>query len=188
MLDSLKHWYQKLAVAKLPDTCVCLDTETSGLDPACAQLLSIGAVRIEHGVILGEDKFHVVVKPDQAYPLDSVPIHRLRPRDVEQGIPVQAALDALCLFIRHDPIVGYHIHFDRALLERALGRPFDNRFLDVADIYHKRAHQKLAGNMAAGHVDLSFEVICQQLDIPVIQRHTALGDALTTALMYLKLR
>ena len=188
MLSSLRHFYQKWAPSSLPDTCICLDTETSGMDPSVAQLLSIGAVRIEHGVIMGEDKFHVIVKPDLAYPTDTVPIHRLRPRDIEQGISAEDALDALCVFIGSLPIVGYHIRFDRTLLERTIGHGISNTFIDVADLYVKHTCQQPTSNPGMNHADLSIDAICQQLGIPVIQRHTALGDALTTALIYLKVR
>ena len=140
--QSIKRMFNPLLPKTLPSTCVCLDTETSGLDPEGALLLSIGAVKIKDGVILGEDKFHVIVRPDERYSTETIPIHWLRPRDTEQGIPLMDALAAFSLFIGDLPVVGYHIEFDRRVLERALNRPMSNSFIDVADAYLKRTHQK----------------------------------------------
>jgi DNA polymerase-3 subunit epsilon len=39
-----------------------------------------------------------------------------------------------------------------------------------------------------GDVDLRFDTIASKLDMPIIQRHTALGDAITVALMYVRLK
>jgi DNA polymerase-3 subunit epsilon len=39
-----------------------------------------------------------------------------------------------------------------------------------------------------GNIDLRFDTIAGKLDIPILERHTALGDAITVALMYVRLR
>jgi hypothetical protein len=37
-------------------------------------------------------------------------------------------------------------------------------------------------------INLSFEAIAKGLDVPVLGRHTALGDAITTAIIYVRLK
>jgi DNA polymerase-3 subunit epsilon len=36
-------------------------------------------------------------------------------------------------------------------------------------------------------LDLTFEGLAKDLQVPVIERHTAIGDVISTALMYIKL-
>ncbi len=40
----------------------------------------------------------------------------------------------------------------------------------------------------AENLDLTFEGLARDLDVPVIDRHTALGDVVSTALMFIKLQ
>ena len=51
-------------------------------------------------------------------------------------------------------------------------------------VYHDIIKWKSVG----GNVDLRFDTISKKLDIPIMERHTAIGDALTVALMFLRLK
>ncbi|MFC3150605.1 exonuclease domain-containing protein [Litoribrevibacter euphylliae] len=196
----LRHAFSKLAPTfslftskPLPDTLVCLDTETTSLNVNDAQLLSIGAVRIRNGVIQGEEKFDVLVKRDDSDATDhdehtAIPIHRILPQDSQQGIPLEHALSSLRLFIGHAPITGYNIDFDRKVLEKHLGTSLKNDFIEVSDQFLKRETRRRMSSAPGGHIDLSFDHICETLNVPVFARHSALGDAMTTAMVYLKLR
>ncbi len=54
----------------------------------------------------------------------------------------------------------------------------------IRHVYHDIIKWKAVG----GNVDLRFDTISKQLDIPMLERHTAVGDALTVALMYVRLK
>lgn len=193
MLEQIKHWAKKLSPQPLPDTLVCLDTETTSLNVAEAELLSIGAVRIRNGVIQGEEKLDILVTSPKAERRDeeghsAIPIHRILPNESQRGIPIDQALSSLRLFIGKAPITGYHIDFDRRMLEKVLGHTLENRFIEVSDLFYKRQSRRQMSSAPGGHIDLSFDHICKTLDVPVLSRHSALGDAITTAMLYLKLR
>lgn len=47
---------------------IVLDTETTGLDPAKARLIEIGAVRLQAGQLNKRDAFRRLVRPPQPIP------------------------------------------------------------------------------------------------------------------------
>ena len=57
---------------------VVIDTETTGLDPAEARIVEIGAVRLVSGRINSGNSFHRLVRPDVPIPAGSerYPPHR----------------------------------------------------------------------------------------------------------------
>jgi len=59
-----------------------------------------------------------------------------------------------------------------------------NRSVDVMDLYRKKS--QLTGGVDC-QINLSFEAIAKCLDVPILGRHTALGDAITTAIIYVRL-
>ena len=59
-----------------------------------------------------------------------------------------------------------------------------NKAVELSHVYHDIIKWKHVG----GDVDLRFDTIAGKLDIPILERHTALGDAITVALMYVRLK
>ena len=99
---------------------VSLDCETTGLNVRTDEIISIGAVRIVGNRILTSERFEVLVRPERGVSPQSVRIHRLRERDVAQGLPIDEAMKQLMHFIGSRPLVGYYLEFDVALLNRAI--------------------------------------------------------------------
>jgi DNA polymerase-3 subunit epsilon len=92
-------------------------------------------------------------------------------------------------FVGPRPLVGYFLEFDAAMLERylrpMLGTGLPNRRVEVSSLYYDwRARQLPAGS----NIDLRFETIRRQLDLPRHAAHDAFNDALMTAMMYLRLK
>ncbi len=65
---------------------VSVDCETTSLNIAEAEILSIGAVKVRGNRILSSESFYRVVKPSINSDAVIVSIHGLRPFDVSQGI------------------------------------------------------------------------------------------------------
>jgi DNA polymerase-3 subunit epsilon len=109
--------------------------------------------------------------------------------DLNEGLPVVEALEKMLKFIGNRPIVGYNIGYDLAVLDRYVRPLFDfgmpNRYVDVMDLYRNKT--QLTGGVDC-QINLSFEAIAKGLDVPVLGRHTALGDAITTAIIYVRLK
>jgi DNA polymerase-3 subunit epsilon len=168
---------------------VSLDIETTSLDVSKAQILSICAVVIKGNRVLSSEKLCLTLSPPKDLPRDSVKVHKLRRMDLNEGLPVVEALEKMLKFIGNRPIVGYNIGYDLAVLDRYVRPLFDfgmpNRYVDVMDLYRNKT--QLTGGVDC-QINLSFEAIAKGLDVPVLGRHTALGDAITTAIIYVRLK
>jgi DNA polymerase-3 subunit epsilon len=99
------------------DEYVCLDCETTGLNPRKDEILSIGAVIIKENKILMSKTLNIFVKPSKNVTEDSIKIHQIRPIDLEHAITPQEAIFELLDFIGNRAIVGYYIKFDVAILD-----------------------------------------------------------------------
>lgn len=114
-------------------------------------------------------------------------IHRIRHQDLHDGLSEKEALLQLIEFIGNRPLVGYHIRYDKTILDIAcrkhLGFPLPNRLIEVSQIYH----DKLEKHLPNAYFDLSLEAICRHLDLPLQDKHDALQDAIAAALVFVRL-
>jgi len=167
---------------------VCLDCETSGLNPRKDEILSIGAVHIKDNKILMRKTFNIFVKPSKNIAAESIKIHRIRPIDLENAVDPQIAVLELLEFIGNRPIVGYYIKFDIAMIskytKKYLGIKIPNETIEVSSMYYKTRKKTSEYEF----IDLKFDTIMKNLDIPALGKHDALNDAIMTSMMFLKLR
>jgi len=93
-------------------------------------------------------------------------------------------------YLQNSVIVGHHIGFDFAVLNRAfqehLGGQLRNQTLDT-NYLAKRIHSPFYKTSIDQNLNFSLDALCKQYHVPVHDRHTASGDALITALLFLKL-
>lgn len=197
MFDNfLKNWNRKkltderfdfLFDEPTPNEYVCLDCETSGLNPKKDEILSIGAVHIKENKILMRKTFNIFLKPSKNINPESIKIHHIRPIDLENGINPQEAIYQLLEFIGSRPIVGYYIKFDVAIISRYtkefIGIKLPNETIEVSSMYYKIRKRSTDYEF----IDLRFDTILKNLDIPSLGKHDALNDAIMTAMMFLKL-
>ncbi|MCG8428387.1 MAG: 3'-5' exonuclease [Chromatiales bacterium] len=166
---------------------VCFDLETTSLDPKSAEILSIGAVKIRNQRVLASQRLHLLVKPTQEINRDSIRAHQLRNVDVENGLEPEEALRQLLTFIGSRPLVGYYLEFDVAVVNRYLKRWLGIRLphpqTEVSAQYYD---WKTRGGIDR-YVDLSFDRILQDLDLPELPKHNPVNDSLMAALVYTKL-
>jgi len=167
---------------------VALDVETTGLDPGSAELLSIGAVPIRGRRVVLSDRFEAMLNRAGPTHVGSVRIHRLRALDLSRGLPPAEALAQFRDWLGDRPVLGYCVDFDRAVLDRAL-RASGLPPLDVV-AYELRTLHRLATSGPDGHDGVlpDLDLILRDAGIPPLARHTAIGDAVATALAYLALR
>lgn len=157
------------------------DTETTGLDPMGDELIAIGAVRIVNARLLEEEQFHHLIKPRRSIPPSATRIHGIRNQDVQDAPPLEEVLPAFHTFVGDSILVAHNAAFDMRFLEEAekrTGVPFTQPVLDTL---------LLSAIVHPEHRDHSVEAIAARLGVEVQARHSALGDALTTARIFLKL-
>lgn len=172
---------------------VSLDTETTGLDPWVDDILSIAAVKIRGNTIVASDRLEVLVRPTQTDGLGGVTIHQLRPMDVAQGLEIREALDRLLRFVGGRPLVGYYLEFDINMINKYLlewlGIKLPNRAIEVSRLYYDYKYNRDRLNSYPGRIiDLKFDTIMEELDLPSRHQHDAFNDALMAAMMYIKLQ
>ncbi|TWI55701.1 DNA polymerase-3 subunit epsilon [Pseudomonas duriflava] len=170
------------------DEIVSLDLETTSLDPRKADILSIGAVMIRQGKVMVGERLELYVEPPASLGAESIRIHKLRRIDLEGQLPLEEALRQVRAFLGNRPLLGYYLSFDMAVLNRhfrRLGQPrLKNPRIEVSALYHR----KVSRLFPDVHLDLRFDTLSRALEVPVTGRHTALGDAHTVSLMFLRLR
>ena len=170
------------------DEYICLDCETSGLNPRKDEILSIGAVHIKGNKILMRETFNLFLKPSKHIAEESIKIHQIRPIDLQNGLDPQDAIYQLLDFIGSRPIVGYYIKFDVAIIskytKKFIGIKLPNETIEVSSMYYKTRKRSSDYEF----IDLKFDTILKNLDIPALGKHDALNDAIMTSMMFLKLK
>lgn len=171
---------ENMPLSKLHYTVI--DTETTGLDPTAGdEIIAIGAVRIVNGRILKRETFDSYVNPRRPVSAASQAIHGISPAMLRTMPVIGEVLPNLARFVEDSVIVGHNIAFDMrffAMKEEATGVVFKNPVLDTLLLEHI-AHPNT--------VDKGLEAIAARLGTTVTGRHTALGDALATAEIFLAL-
>ncbi len=158
------------------------DTETTGLAPAQGdEIIQIGAARIVNGKLLRQECFEQLVDPQRSIPAASIPIHGIQPAMVVGQPKIGEVLPAFHAFAQDTVLVAHNAAFDMRFLqlkEKSTGVVFDQPVLDTlllsAVIHPNQDSHRL-------------EAIAERFDVPVIGRHTAMGDAMVTAEIFIKL-
>lgn len=180
--------YAHLFESYTGDEVVSLDCETTSLDVKQGEILSIGAVKIKGNRVMTSDRLDIKLKAPESLTGDSIKIHKIRASDLSEGIELDEALDKVLEFVGNRPILGYYVNYDIRMLDKFIrpkfGFSLPNKAVELSHVYHDIITWRSVG----GNVDLRFDTISKSLDIPMLERHTALGDAITVALMYVRLK
>lgn len=177
-----------------PQEWVSIDCETTGLDRRRDEIISIGAVRIVGDRLMTSEALSLLVRPSRAISADSVRVHRLRERDVAQGLAPEEAMHRLLRFIGARPLVGYYLEFDLAMINRAiwplLGMGLPQPKIEVSAMYYDYKFKQLPPyqQQATTEIDLRFATLMQDLALPEREAHDALNDAVMAAMAFIKLR
>jgi DNA polymerase-3 subunit epsilon len=159
-----------------------MDTETTGLDPSAGdEIISIGAVRILNGRLVPEDTFDCLIDPGRAVDPRSTRIHGLTDALLRGQPTIGAVLPRFHAYCADTVLVGHNLAFDLRFLqlkEQATGVCFGQPVLDTL---------LLAAALDEHSGDDRLEAIAHRFGIEVLARHTALGDALITAQVFLKM-
>ncbi|HQW64180.1 MAG TPA: 3'-5' exonuclease, partial [Pseudomonadota bacterium] len=103
------------------------------------------------------------------------------------GAELSVALERLLEAIGPRPLLGWCLPFDRAILDRELrprfGLCLPNPGIDLRDAWERHARRRWPDREPA----LALDAIAAALGVPVLDRHDAYGDALTTALCWIAL-
>jgi DNA polymerase III subunit epsilon len=158
------------------------DTETTGLDPNHGdEIISIGAARIVNGRLLKSETFESLVDPQRSVSPASIEVHGITP-DLLAGQPlIGQVLPRFWRFAEDTVLVGHNAAFDMRFLQLKEAQTNVKFLQPVLDTL------LLAAVVNPSEPSQSLEAIAGRLGIAIIGRHTALGDALATAEVFLGL-
>lgn len=163
-------------------TYTVFDTETTGLNPSQGdEIIQIGAARIVNNKLLRQECFEQLVDPQRSIPEASIPIHGIRPEMVRGKPTIAQVLPAFHAFAQDTVLVAHNAAFDMRFLqlkEQQTGAVFDHPVLDTL---------LLSAVVHPNQDSHRLEAIAERFNVTVIGRHTALGDAMVTAEVFLKL-
>jgi DNA polymerase III subunit epsilon len=165
---------------------LCVDVELTGLDPKTDEVIAYGAVPIEHGRIQAAGALEGMVRPSAARRAGSVEIHGIMPRDLDGAPPLAEALAPLAAAISGRTPIAHAAWVERAFLGPALrsaGGRLPRGIIDTAMLW--RLLGILRDDVDPGYRPL--RQITDALGLPSHHPHQALGDALTTAQVFLAL-
>ena len=158
------------------------DTETTGLKPKEGdKIISLGAARIVNGRILQGETFDQLVDPQRPLSLDSVRIHGIQPSMLRGKPTILDVLPHFGRFVEDTVLVGHNVAFDLSFIRRhesEISARFDQPVLDTL---------LLASIVLPELTDFSLDALADRLNLSATGRHTALGDAMITAELLLKL-
>ncbi|PUE67627.1 3'-5' exonuclease [Arcobacter lacus] len=170
------------------DEYVCFDCETTGLNPKKDDIISIGAVIIKDNMIISSKKFIRYVKPKTKLQAEAIKVHHIRECDLNNANDIDLVIEEFLEFIGNRTLVGYFLEFDISMINKylkpKLGITLPNKTLEVSEIYHDYKIEIIP----QGHIDLRFNSIMEELQIPSLGKHDAYNDALMTAMIFLKLK
>lgn len=157
------------------------DTETTGLDPAGGdEIIQIGATRIVNGRLLKHESFEQLIDPRRPLDPASIAVHHITPEMLEGQPTIAEVLPAFHRFAHDTVLVAHNAAFDMRFLqlkEEKLRIRFDQPVLDTL----------LLAAFLLPNQEHSLEALALYFGVRVFGRHTALGDALVTAEIFLKM-
>jgi DNA polymerase-3 subunit epsilon len=166
---------------------IVLDTETTGFDYENDRILCIGAVILEKSHIAVKKSFEVYLIQEH-YNSDSTPIHGILKEEKKDKATEIEALKNFLSYIGNAPIIAHHTMFDVNMINKALDRnglpPLKNKLLDTVVLYKKSL---LRSPLIERKDHYSLDELADKFNISKKDRHTALGDAYITALLFLKI-
>ncbi len=191
-MSGLRSWLSRLR-RPAPGTgrWVVIDVETTGLDPSRDRLLAIAGIALQRDAqrlaIVLHDRFEVLVHHDAGPPdKPNILVHGIGVGAQRTGAPAPQALRAFQAWAGDAPRLGFHVGFDRAVIERAerdagvaLDRPGSSvQWVDLEPLAALTQPQAKARTL---------DEWLRHFGIPCLQRHQAAADALATAELLLRL-
>lgn len=163
-------------------TFTVFDTETTGLNPSEGdEIIQIGATRIVNGKLLKSESFDQLVDPLRELPEASTKIHGITPEMLVGQPPMVKVLPAFHAFSEDTVLVAHNAAFDMRFLqlkEESTGIRFSQPVFDTL---------LLSAVIHPAQESHRLEAICERMGVNIMGRHTAMGDAIVTGEVFLRM-
>ena len=154
---------------------VCVDVETTGLNPKSENIIEIGAVKVQEGQII--DSFQSFLKPGKPLEQRIVALTGITDEMLQDAPDGKQVMPLFAEFCGDLPLVGHNLMFDYAFLKRAMLNEkysFERKGVDTLKIARKYLSELESRNLG---------FLCRHFSI-THTAHRALGDAQATVQLY----
>ncbi|MFH0847917.1 MAG: 3'-5' exonuclease [archaeon] len=165
---------------------VCIDLETTGLHTRRSNIVSMGGIAIKKKALDVKDSIFLLVKCEGRIDRESVLVHKITPSLLTDALELDNALKNVLGFVGNDVICSFS-SFDCFFLNRDLRRifgiPLLNPTVDVQKLGRKLLLSKDPYDRQLLDAEwVGLEELAARMKVPVVSRHTSVGDAYTMAL------
>lgn len=167
-------------------TYTVIDTETTGYSPKYAKLVEIAAVKVYPSYNIDFDNtFSSLINPEVDIPYNAYKIHKISYEMVKDKPLIHEVLPSLLSFSQDTVIVGHNVNFDIRFIENeAICCSLTTSFQQTLDTI-KIAKKAIKG-LSSYSLDSLIDYFDIEINLPKIDRHRALFDAMSTAIILKK--
>ena len=160
---------------------VCMDIETTGLDPRTVDMLSIGWVLIRNSKVdLATAEAHIV-KPNGGVG-HSASVHGLTDTMVIDGMQPTEAIERVLEVLAGRVLVVHHAGLDKSLLDRICREHYSEKLLvPMIDTLALEHRQRKRRHHLGDNGSLRLPDLRKHYNLPRYRGHNCLTDAVATA-------
>jgi DNA polymerase-3 subunit epsilon len=163
-----------------------LDFELTGLDRRYDEIISFGAIPIDGARIRLAGATSGLVRPSRELSEASIRVHGIRAADLARAPTLDEAMEPLLQALTGRVLIAHSAAVETTFLKRALSRQrlrirgpvVDTEMLGLLWLYER-------DRALRPHIQL--RELARELGLPADRPHVAVGDALTTAQVFLAL-
>lgn len=156
---------------------VIFDIETTGFFPDKGdQIISIGAVKVDGGEIREDQQFYSLIRYEDVLSEEISELTGIKDEELKAAPLLSEVLIKFFEFVKDDTLVAHHASHEKSFMQSVCWKqfrtPFKHRIVDTSFLF----------KITDPDVNLvTLDDCCQYNEIPIINRHNALGDAIMTA-------
>jgi DNA polymerase-3 subunit epsilon/CBS domain-containing protein len=178
----MPNHHNPASVPLLSLNAIAFDSETTGLDTSSARMIQLGAVRIVHGQVDEAQNFQQMINPGVPIPAESQAIHGISDADVATAASFAEVVGAFDDWRQDSVLIGYATGFDLAMLKR------EKQIADLEWSVPRCLDVRFLVNLLSPNLpDFSLDTIAGWIGVETHNRHSALGDAIATAEIFVAL-
>lgn len=154
---------------------VCIDIETTGLNPKVDKIIEIGAVRVREG--LPEESIDILINPGMPVSERIQQLTGISEDMVKDAPHIKEVIPKICEFIGEDILLGHNILFDYSFLKKTAvneGFAFEKEGIDTL---------KIARKYCTALESKSLVALCSHYGI-IHNAHRAVWDVYATIELY----
>ncbi len=168
----------KFTLMKSLTKSIALDIETTGLTPDDNSVVEIGCVIMKDGAVTNEI-YHTYLKPHNKMSEQAQKVNGLSDEFLSTKPLFSNIVDDFLRFIKNEILIIHNAKFDISFLNMELQRIGKQQLTNIVIDSLEIAKSKYP------HSSVSLDALTSRFNVPVFDRHGALGDATILAKTYI---